>query len=135
MNADDLIELVGTEVRPIVRRLLAEPLVPVAKLRDDVEAHLESLTRDGGRQEALDLEEAQSIAARCLALLDRLTAAGIAAPKPMRRLVQVAARYFVFEDDAADDDLAFDGLSDDESVIVAVERLLSTSTYPGPLSG
>jgi hypothetical protein len=134
MNADDLIGLVTAEVRPIVRRLLAEPLAPVAKLRDDVEAHLEFLTREQSRNEFLDLEQARSIAARCLVLLDRLSAAGIAAPKPVRRLVQIAARYFVIEDDA-DDDLSFDGLSDDESVITAVERLLSTSTYPGPLSG
>jgi hypothetical protein len=120
MNAEDLIGLVAAEVQPIVRRLLAEPMAPVAKLRDDVEAHLEYLIGEQPRNGSVDLEQARSIAKRCLALLDRLTASGIAAPKPVRRLVQIAARYFVIEDDT-DDELAFDGRSADETVITAVE--------------
>ena len=133
MHADDLIGKVATEVRPVVRRLFAEPLVPVAELRDDVERHLEFLTEEQHRNEFLDLDQARVIATRCLALLNNVTASGIAAPEPQRRLIQVAARYFAISDDA-DDDLSFDGLSDDESVITAVEKLLSSSRYPPPLS-
>lgn len=125
-QADDLLGKVATEVRPIVRRLLTEPLVPIAKLRDDVEEHLGFLAREQHRNEFLDLARAEDIARRCLALLEHAAETGIAEPAGERLLIQVAARYFAISDDA-DDDLALDGLADDDSVITAVEALLSTA--------
>ncbi len=101
----------------MLRRLLAEPLVSVEELRRGIAEHLELLEREAARNEFLDLEQAKGIAVRCLSLVDR----GAAAPSDeQRRPIQLAARYFSIGDDA-EDDLSFDGLADDASVIAAVE--------------
>jgi hypothetical protein len=120
-TAEELLAKVPVESRPLVARLLDEPLLPSVVLRGEVDAYL-NLYHDAQRgNESLDPEHAEALAARCRRLLDRV---GPDAPEAHRRLVQVAVRYFVIEADA-DDDMGIGGLDDDEVVVTAVEALLS----------
>lgn len=113
----------AADVRPIVRRLLAEPLNSAEHLRRGITEHIELLETEQRNNEFLDLEQARNIAQRCLAFLERSESAP---SDDHRRLIQIAARYFTIGDDA-EDDLSFDGLADDESVVSAVEQLLEPS--------
>lgn len=66
------------------------------------------------------VEAAQRLADRLLAMVELL---GEGAPVEHFRLVQLAVRYFVTEDDAQDDRGAA-GFVDDEEVVAAVELAL-----------
>lgn len=113
---DRLEQQLSPEMRPLVRVLMAQPLAPPARLRDEIARYMGELeaTGSGGPERA----QAARISEACLALLDRAEA------EWERRLVQVACRYFVSPDDAERDVLSSAGLLDDRQVVEAVASLL-----------
>ena len=107
--------------RPLVERLAAEPLVDPSVLREDVRAYQSAITDEATRNVLLDASLALDIGDGCLELLD-LAAAG--APPDLQRLVQVAVRYFVLDDDGDADMASFLGFEDDAQVFNIVARFL-----------
>ena len=122
--AEGLLEKVPPESRARVRDLLDEPLLPDAVLRGEVDSYVQLYRDAQSSNEFLDPAQAEGLAERCCLLLDRL---GPDASEDHRRLVQVAVRYFLIEDDG-DDDMSIGGLDDDEAVVAAVEDLLAAES-------
>ncbi|MEZ4236266.1 MAG: hypothetical protein R3F59_08920 [Myxococcota bacterium] len=121
MSRDPILGDLLSDTRAVVSRLLEEPLREPAELRRLLDEAEEVLRHELSRQMAVaDGALAERLVTRCRALLDRWE---VASPRE-RKLVQVAVRYFVMEDDgAADLDSAF-GFDDDAEVIDAVSRAL-----------
>jgi len=123
-DVDELLRRVLPESRKLVAQLWSDPLLPATALRDQVDSYVEVFRAAQRGNEFLDVRQAESLGEQCRRLLD---AVGDDAPEERRRLVQIAVRYFVIEDDG-DDDMGIGGLDDDEAVVAAVEELLSADT-------
>ena len=75
-----------------LRNLLDAEVIPVEKLKVQVESHLKKVMALSETAEFVDLEGARKVAAGCLRLLAGITAETSA---ESCRLIQVAVRYFV----------------------------------------
>lgn len=109
------------EARPLVDRLLREPPMPIGLLRMQVQDYRQVVHQAAREKEFVDVDLADHIADACLELLDGVTKG---APQVERRLVQVAIRYFVEEEDADDDMASIFGFDDDAAVLNAVLNYL-----------
>lgn len=89
--------------------------------RGAIAAHLEVLRAAGRENEFLDLEQAERLATRCLALLDRLRDG---MPDGERGVILAAVYYFIVDEDGESDTESILGLDDDEQVLDVVERVL-----------
>lgn len=107
-----------SDTRDVINRLLAERLQDVDTLRDEVERYHTHVLSDAGP--LTDTHSASALHSATLALLER-TSAG---PVRTRRLAQVAARYFVMQDDGEDDLQSPYGFDDDVEVFNAVVHAL-----------
>jgi hypothetical protein len=92
--------------------------------RGAVLAHLESLREAGRENEFLDLVQAERLATRSLALLDRLQDG---MPDVERKLILAAVYYFIVDEDGESDTESVLGLDDDEQVLDVVEKVLEES--------
>jgi uncharacterized membrane protein YkvA (DUF1232 family) len=107
-----------SDSRQVVDRLLHEPLLDVSSLQDQVRAyrqHVELAARP-----STDVELADALSRATLELLERTARA----PREARKLAQVAARYFVLQDDGDDDLSSPFGFDDDVEVFNAVVAAL-----------
>ena len=109
------------EARPLVDRLLREPPMPIDLLRMQVQDYRQVVHQAAREKEFVDVDLADHIADACLELLDGVTQD---APQVERRLVQLAVRYFVEEEDADDDMASIFGFDDDATVLNAVLNYL-----------
>lgn len=113
------------EARALVARLLAEEPLPLAELRRQVVAYRKTLAAAVAREERIDALLVEDMIDGCLALLDE-AAAEPDAPDAVeaRRILHVACRYFVLEEDGEGDFDSLLGFDDDASVYNAAARAL-----------
>lgn len=107
-----------SDSRDVVSRLLGERLQDVEALRAQVEQHHVHVRHDAGP--LTDLDAAAALHEATLSLLDRTSDASVR----VRRLAQVAVRYFVLQDDGDDDLHSPYGFDDDVEVFNAVVRAI-----------
>ena len=107
-----------SDTRDVVRRLLGERLWDHDELRREVVAYRAQVS--AAARPYTDVQQAEALSVATLALLDRTAAEGPRA----RRLAQVAARYFVLQDDGDDDLSSPFGFDDDIEVFNAVVTAL-----------
>ena len=100
----------------MIETLLAEPDVAVDVLRRQVREHTTRFAVAAARDPTLDPSLAQRIEDCCLELLQRAERDDSDA---LRRIVQAACEYYVYEDDADGDFDSVEGLDDDIEVINA----------------
>lgn len=111
---DPILARLLSDSRPVVERLLAEPPWSVTQLRADLDAFDETLGENAST--LADLDTAQALILGCHALLDLVKQPDERA----RRLLHVAIRYVVLEEDGDGDlDSPF-GFDDDVEVFNAV---------------
>jgi hypothetical protein len=109
-----------SDARAQVRRLLDEPLLDAPTLVAALGEHVARMRLAAGSATLADWQGGLDLAVRARTLVDRWPTLD----HHGRRLVQVAVRYLVLEDDGdADLDSPF-GFDDDREVLEAVERLL-----------
>lgn len=114
------LDIFPADARAFVEGLLAEPLLPVSALRQEVETHHKLLREAHLHRALVPYELAGELAEACLALLWMVRED---TPEDMHRLVQVAVHYFTLDSDARGD-FAERGLDDDREVVLAVCRHL-----------
>ena len=107
------------EISRLLRGYLAEELLPLDELRDQITAYLEDLARLSLAHEFIDLALATTIAQRFHELIDGIT---IEMSTEHRRLIHAAAKYFVTEEDADADTASPIGFDDDAFVFNLVAR-------------
>ena len=107
--------------RILVEQLIQEDLVSSDELRFEIEKYSSKIDRFARKRADLDVNLAECIAQSCLALLDTLMHDS---PVEHRRLMQVACRYFVEEDDEEGDLGSVFGFDDDAEVLNIVVRKL-----------
>ncbi len=116
---DSFLEALPVEVRPLVEKLMREPLVPPNELRRELKNHEQQVDRAAARRADLDVHLAQCIGESCVVLLDAL---GPDAPEASRRLTQLACRYLIETEDGEGDLGSAFGFDDDAEVLNAVVR-------------
>ena len=119
MSADPLLGELLSDTRGVVRRLMDEPLSAPGELAGQLDRLGDELSEERSHLRA-DLESGLALVGRARALLGRWTDLDHRG----RRLVQVAVRYLVMEEDGDGDLTSAFGFDDDEEVIDAVERTL-----------
>jgi uncharacterized membrane protein YkvA (DUF1232 family) len=107
--------------RILVEQLIQEDLVSSDELRFEIEKYSSKIDRFARKRDDLDVNLAECIAQSCLAMLDTLKQDS---PAEHRRLMQVACRYFVEEDDEEGDLGSVFGFDDDAEVLNIVVRKL-----------
>jgi len=117
-----VLELLDEELGAFVSELLEEPLKEPHELRAEVVGHTAKLEALKPFHEKLDLETARVVGDRCLQLMEF---ASESRPEDDRRLIQAAALYFVFDEDAESDLHSAHGFDDDLAVVEAVETVLA----------
>lgn len=120
MTEDRLLGALLSDTRPLVRRLLAEPILDLGVLARDLEACEARIREAAGPTSLADDDTGLELVARCRQLLAR--SPGL--DHRGQRLVQVAVRYLVIEDDGDDDVGSPFGFDDDREVVDAVFREL-----------
>lgn len=115
---------------PLFRRLLAEPPVPLERLRAEARAYVEVFERARDAGSLIDPDEARRLSEAAVRLLERTREA----PAEEARLARAAVRYFVVSADA-EDDFAIGGLDDDAAVLDAVARHLGHDDCAVQLGG
>ena len=93
----DLLSAVPADARALVADLLAEPSIGHDDLLDAVADYLDEISLAAARDGFVDAKLGETVAEVCLELLADL---GSGTSDKDNRLVQVAVRYFVVEDDA-----------------------------------
>lgn len=114
------------ESQEVLERQFAEPLRPPEELRREVEAYLEEVREVALERERVELPLAEQIATTCLQLLDGI---GKHTPEDERRLIQVACRYFVMDEDGDSDMGSILGFDDDVAVLNGVLRALDREEW------
>ena len=117
----DLLSAVPADARALVADLLAEPSIGHDDLLDAVADYLDEISLAAARDGFVDAKLGETVAEVCLELLADL---GSGTSDKDNRLVQVAVRYFVVEDDADGDLTSVVGFDDDARVLNAILRLL-----------
>ncbi len=107
------------EISRLLRGYLAEELLPLDDLRDQITAYLEDLARLSLAHEFIDLALATTIGQRFHELIDGIT---IEMSTEHRRLIHAAAKYFLTEEDADADTASPIGFDDDAFVFNLVAR-------------
>ncbi|MBC8072345.1 MAG: GNAT family N-acetyltransferase [Deltaproteobacteria bacterium] len=117
-------ELAVAGIPPVARaiydKLYAEALRDADALRSEIRDHLARIEAAARDNPYVDDALARDIARVCEALLDAVIDT---TPEHTRRQIQVAARYFVTEDDG-DSDFAIGGLDEDAAVANAIAEHL-----------
>jgi len=117
----DLLSAVPAAAPALVADLLAEPSIGHDDLLDAVADYLDEISLAAARDGFVDAKLGETVAEVCLELLADL---GSGTSDKDNRLVQVAVRYFVVEDDADGDLTSVVGFDDDARVLNAILRLL-----------
>ncbi|MBK8979644.1 MAG: hypothetical protein IPM29_27410 [Planctomycetes bacterium] len=108
------------EIRAVVARIEAASLCSPVELRQELRDFEHGLDRPDRAHPFADHELARRIAAGCQTLLEDHTNH---APERLR-LVQVAVRYLILDDDAESDRESILGFDDDARVFDAIARAL-----------
>jgi len=111
---------IAEALKPLLRKLLSEDLVPIASLHKLVDAYRRVIREEAGHSGHVNLALGEAIAEALMKLLPSIGArTGVAE----RHVIQAAVRYFVIENDAMGHDLQHeDGLFDDARVVNAMLR-------------
>lgn len=112
---------IPADARDLVTALLGEDLQPVARIRSELDAHLETIKAAQANNEYVDVSLALRLTDVSRALLDEAESQD---SDDARRLAQAAVRYFILDDDGENDLTSVHGLVDDAEVCNAVARAL-----------
>lgn len=107
-----------SDSRSVVDKLLREPLEDLDALTSQVRRYRVHV--HGAARPMTDVQLADALSDATLELLERTAGA----PRAVRLLAQVAARYFVLQDDGDDDLTSPYGFDDDVEVFNAVVEAL-----------
>jgi hypothetical protein len=110
-----------TEISRLLRGYLAEELLSLDDLRNQITAYLEDLAHRSLEHEFIDLELATKIGQGFIELVNGVN---IGISSEHRRLIQAAAKYFVTEEDADPDTASPIGFDDDTLVFNLVAKEL-----------
>lgn len=121
VSIDHVMAALPERVAAIVGRLFREAAVSPPELRRMVSDYLVSVEARARELDFLDLPRANHIATICHRLIDTLNGP---VEKDHERLVHVAVRYFVIDDDAESDTESLIGFDDDCLVAEVVAREL-----------
>lgn len=127
---ENFVHRAPADTREALRLAAVGHLVPLDTLRHRVNQHLQAARAAVRRNEFLDLDLAESLAAT---LLDLLNAAE-GYDEHGRRIVQAAVAYFADEDTAEADFDEIAGFEDDRSVIIAAAVTLDRSELVADLT-
>lgn len=116
------IQSLSGETRRLFVELLDEPLVPLTRLRSEIEEYMELVEEKSYEYEFLDTVSARLIAEDFLEFLEE---ADIEPSSREHRLLQAGVRYFVENDDAEDDFTSPIGFDDDTEVKDLVLEVLT----------
>jgi hypothetical protein len=122
MMHQELLAKLLSDSREIVERLLTEPDTELTLLRSQID-DLDDVLQQAGDESFADLILARQLVTGCRALLDRWDGADAG----RRRLIQVAVRYVVLEEDGDEDLSSPFGFDDDVEVFNAVAEVLGFS--------
>ncbi len=114
---EKLLSELPSDASQLMRDLLTEDLIPVPRLRSELAEHLAQLKEHASTHEFIDLDTASLLNSVCHRLLDQLTESS---SEDHRRMVQVAVRYFILDEDAESDLHSPIGFDDDARVVRAV---------------
>jgi uncharacterized membrane protein YkvA (DUF1232 family) len=118
---DRLLREAPVEARSLLAQLWESEVPAIEAMRTEVAAYRNSLAGLQARHEFLDAETARRIARQLDSLLAWL---GANPDQDAARLIHVAVRYFVEDDDGESDFDSPIGFDDDAEVVEAVARLL-----------
>lgn len=121
LRTAEVLELVDEEARTIIERLLAEEPLPLGELRDEVAAYVMRVGRDAETDHRIDFDMAESIGDSLRGLIDHVQADG---DEEAHRLVHMAVRYFILEEDAEADLESLIGFDDDAEIVTEVAEAL-----------
>lgn len=116
---DSLLAQLLSDSREVVSRLLSEAPTTATELRTQVD-DLDEILQQAGDESFADLVLARQLVTGCRALLDHWQHADPAT----RRLIQVAVRYVVLEEDGDEDLSSPFGFDDDVEVFNAVVQVI-----------
>ena len=118
--AAQLLRMMPSEARALVKTLLDEPLLPIPQLRKELHDHVVTIQQAAAKNEFLDVSLALRLSEVSTALIEE----GQQHDEQTQRLVQAAVRYFILEDDGEHDLESVCGLDDDAEVCNVVARAL-----------
>ena len=121
VSIDRVMEALPSRVATIVSGLFREALLSPLELRRMVSDYLVSIEVAARELDYLDSQRANHIATVCHRLIDTLDEP---VEQDHERLVQVAVRYFVIDDDAESDTGSLIGFDDDGLVATIIAREL-----------
>ena len=121
VSIDRVMAALPSRVATFVGRLFGEVQVSPLELRRMVSDYLVSIEVMARELDYLDMQRANHIATLCHRLIDTLDGP---VEQDHERLVQVAVRYFVIEDDAESDTESLIGFDDDCLVAIVVAKEL-----------
>ncbi|MEZ4241433.1 MAG: hypothetical protein R3F59_35840 [Myxococcota bacterium] len=107
--------IASPDSRPLVARLFADPLRPLPELVSEVQSYAGFVRAFARVHPGIDADRAERLAARCVALTERVSG------EAQHRLVQTACLYLVAIEGDLDEG---EGFEDDEAVVEAVEAAL-----------
>lgn len=118
MSDDPILGALLSDARGLVRRLLDEPLLDEETLARQLDAHAVRIRAEAGLTSLADWRQGLELVDAARDLVGRWSALDHRG----RRLVQVAARYLVLEEDGDSDLGSPFGFDDDREVLDAVRR-------------
>lgn len=129
MSFPDLPGLPPT-ILPTARKLFREPLSTADALRSELKGYRHAVHRAHDGDENVDLDLAMKLIGCAEALLDLQNSS---TPKQTQRVIQVAVRYLIMEEDAVSDMTSVVGFDDDAAVLNAVVRWLGHDELVVPI--
>ena len=108
-------------IKTVLDRYTNEPLLDPDQMAEQLTAYIQEIDRLSQEIEFFDSDTAKRVATRCGKLIATLCTDS---KSDHRRLVQIAVRYFVEDDDAESDSMSPIGFDDDALVVdLVVEEL------------
>ena len=111
------------EYQEYLAPLEREDLIPIAALRVEVQDYLKELDEAISSFEFLDIATAKNVGNTCLGLLNHV---GPNPSKMNHRVLQMAIRYFILDEDAEGDASSIIGFDDDAEVVRAAKLFVTS---------
>lgn len=111
------------EYQEYLAPLEREELTSIAALKVEVQDYLKELDDAISSFEFLDITTAKNVGSTCLELLDHV---GPNPSKKNHRVLQMAIRYFILDEDAEGDVSSIIGFDDDAEVVRAAKSFITS---------
>lgn len=125
--ASTLLDALPQSMHDYVVPLIHETPMDVAELYSSVTAHIADIQDKAQLFEFIDIDTGLMVALHCRELLNGITST---TSREHRQLIQVAARYFIQNEDADSDMSSIVGFDDDALVVDTVARIVGRTDLP-----